>query len=108
MFKGMRALFRRRLPMTSLCDSTGKYSLSRQEAGTKIFLSNTSRTSSRTPARRRRRPSTPLKNRITAYELERAFRRLRNGRAPDADFIPAELLKYGSELPAQPLADIIN
>ncbi|CAH0482892.1 unnamed protein product [Peronospora belbahrii] len=50
----------------------------------------------------------PLKNPITTYELERAFRRLRNGRAPGPDSTPAELLKYGSELLAQPLTNIIN
>uniref|UniRef100_A0AAV1T1B3 Uncharacterized protein n=1 Tax=Peronospora matthiolae TaxID=2874970 RepID=A0AAV1T1B3_9STRA len=50
----------------------------------------------------------PLKNLITAFELERAFRRLRTGRATGPDTTPAELLKYGSELLAQPLADIIN
>ncbi|KAK1946811.1 Craniofacial development protein 2 [Phytophthora citrophthora] len=73
-FEATRALFRRRSPITSLCDSTGKYIL----------------------------------NPITASELDRAFRRLRNGRATSPDSIPAELLKYGSELLAQPLADIIN
>ncbi|RQM12660.1 hypothetical protein DD237_007719 [Peronospora effusa] len=50
----------------------------------------------------------PLDNPITAYELECAFRRLRNGRTTESDSIPAELLKYGSELLAQPLANIIH
>ena len=44
-----------------------------------------------------------LKNPITAYDLECAFRLFRNGRATGPDFIPVELLKYGSELLAQPL-----
>ncbi|KAG1701456.1 hypothetical protein DVH05_010762 [Phytophthora capsici] len=36
MFEATRALFRQRPPLTSLCDSTGKYILSRQATGTKI------------------------------------------------------------------------
>ncbi|POM72236.1 RxLR effector candidate protein [Phytophthora palmivora] len=36
MFEDTRATFRRRSPLTSLRDSTGKYILNRQEAGTKI------------------------------------------------------------------------
>ena len=40
----------------------------------------------------------PLNNSITAFELERAFRRLLNNRATDPDSTPAELLKYGSDL----------
>ncbi|RQM14776.1 hypothetical protein KXD40_005597 [Peronospora effusa] len=36
MFEATRALFRRRSPLTSLCDPTGKYILSCEEAGTKI------------------------------------------------------------------------
>jgi len=36
MFEAMRVLFRRRLPLTSLCDSSGKYILSPHEAGIKI------------------------------------------------------------------------
>ncbi|RMX61981.1 hypothetical protein DD238_007972 [Peronospora effusa] len=58
--------------------------------------------------RRRRQLKRPLDNPITAYELECAFHRLCNGRTTGSDSIPAELLKYGSELLAQPLAEIIN
>ncbi|CAH0473369.1 unnamed protein product [Peronospora belbahrii] len=50
----------------------------RQEAGTKIKQHFANQFSDRT----RTTALTPLKNPITAYELERAFRRLRNGRAP--------------------------
>uniref|UniRef100_A0AAV1UI08 Reverse transcriptase domain-containing protein n=1 Tax=Peronospora matthiolae TaxID=2874970 RepID=A0AAV1UI08_9STRA len=50
----------------------------------------------------------PLKNPITAFELKRAFRHLCNRRASGPETIAIELLKYGSELLAQPLADIIN
>ncbi|KAL3659646.1 hypothetical protein V7S43_015321 [Phytophthora oleae] len=108
-FEATRALFRRRSLLTSLCDSTGKYILSRQEAGTKIKqhfqdqLSDPTRTPVANDGLKR-----PLNNPITAYELDSAFRRLRNGHATGPDSIPAELLKYGSELLAQPLADIIN
>ena len=50
----------------------------------------------------------PLDNSVTAPELQCALSRLCIGRATGLDLIPAELLKYGSELLAQPLADIIN
>ncbi|UIZ22878.1 hypothetical protein KXD40_003787 [Peronospora effusa] len=109
MFKATRALFRRRLPSLSLQDSTGNYILSRQEASIQIkqhfqdqFFDRT-----RTPVADDG-VKQPLNNPITAFELECAFLRLRNGRTTGPDSIPAELLKYGSELLAQPLADIIN
>ncbi|UIZ23662.1 hypothetical protein KXD40_007818 [Peronospora effusa] len=109
MFEATRALFRQRLPSLSLHDSTGKYIRSRQEAGIQIKqhfqdqFFNRTRTPVADDGVKR-----PLNNPITAFELECAFRRLRNGRATGLDSIPAELLKYGSELLAQPLADIIN
>ncbi|RQM11608.1 hypothetical protein DD237_008543 [Peronospora effusa] len=109
MFEATRALFRRRSPLTSLCDPTGKYILSCEEAGTKIkqhfqerFSDPTRSTIADDGIKR------PLDNPTTAYELECAFRRLRNGRETGPDCIPAELLKYESELLSQPLADIIN
>ncbi|UIZ27661.1 hypothetical protein KXD40_005588 [Peronospora effusa] len=109
MFEATRALFRRRSPLTSLCDPTGKHIFSCEEAGTKIKqhfqeqFSDPTRSTVADDGFKR-----PLDSPIIAYELECAFRRLRNGRATGPDCIPAELLKYGSELLAQPLADIIN
>ncbi|KAH9087647.1 hypothetical protein LEN26_019871, partial [Aphanomyces euteiches] len=50
----------------------------------------------------------PLDSPITPYEVERAFRRLRNRRAYGPDGVPGELLKYGSHLLALPIANIIN
>ena len=109
MFEATRALFRRRLPSLSLHDSTGGYMPSRQEAGIQIkqhfqgqFIDPMRMPVAGGGVKR------PLNNPITAFKLERAFRRLRNGRAMGPDSIPAELLKYGSDLLAQPLADIIN
>ncbi|RQM10964.1 hypothetical protein DD237_008436 [Peronospora effusa] len=109
MFEATRALFRRRLPSFSLHDSTGTYILSRQEAGIQIkkHFQDQFFDRPRTPVADEG-VKRPLNNPITAFELECAFRRLRNGRATGPDSIPAELLKYGSELLAQPLADIIN
>ena len=81
MFEATRALFKRRPPVTSLRDPTKANTFS---ATKKQVLSNTSKNSSQTPCAfyiaddglKR-----PLDNLITAYELECAFRRLRNGRA---------------------------
>ncbi|OWY97257.1 Endonuclease Reverse transcriptase, partial [Phytophthora megakarya] len=109
LFTATRALFQKRSPLTSLLDSEGKYILSRKAAGKKIkhhfqeqFIDP------------HRQPvpddglKQPLESPIEAEELERAFKRLRNGRAAGPDAIPAELLKYGASILAQPLADIIN
>ncbi|OWZ09125.1 RxLR effector protein [Phytophthora megakarya] len=90
-------------------EQLGKYILNRKETGATIKKHFQDQFSDPT-----RTPvvddglKCPLTNPITANELERAFRRLRNGRATGPDSVPAELLKYGSEFLAQPLADIIN
>ena len=86
MFEATRALFRRRLPSLSLHDSTGGYLLSRQEAGIQIkqhfqgqFFDPTRTPVAEDGVKR------PLNNPITAFELERAFRYLHNGRATGPD-----------------------
>ncbi|KAE8897029.1 hypothetical protein PF006_g10016 [Phytophthora fragariae] len=50
----------------------------------------------------------PLQQPIDPAELERAFRRLKNGRAAGPDAVLAELIKYGADTLAQPLAELIN
>ncbi|KAK1945797.1 hypothetical protein P3T76_002845 [Phytophthora citrophthora] len=108
MFETTR-VFRQRSSLTSLCDSTGKYILNRQDAGTKIKqhfkdqFSDPKHTSVTVDGLKH-----PLNSPITADEIDCAFRCLHNGRAPGPDAISAELLKYGSDLLAQPLADITN
>ena len=92
MFEATRALFRRRLPSLSLHDSTGGYLLSRQEAGIQIKqhfqgqIFEPTRTRVADDGFKR-----TLNNLIIAFKLERAFRRLRNGRATGPNSIPAEL-----------------
>ena len=90
MFEATRAHFRRHLPSLSLHDSAGGYILRRQEAGIQIkqnyqgqFFEPTRTPVADDGVKR------PLNNPITAFE--RAFRRLRNGRATGLDSIPSEL-----------------
>ena len=91
MFEATRALFRRHLPSLSLHNSTGGYILSRQEAGIRIKQDfqgqffDPMRTLVADDGVKR-----PLNNPITVFELERAFCRLRKGRATGpTSFLPS-------------------
>ena len=53
-------------------------------------------------------PGQPLKQPITASEVERAMKLLRNGRAPGPDGISNELLKYAAGILSESFAEIIN
>ena len=50
----------------------------------------------------------PLNNQITNREVERALRKLKNGRATGPDGIPGELLKYSDPLLHQEIAEKLN
>ena len=53
-------------------------------------------------------PGQPLKQPITASEVESAMKLLRNGRAPGPDGVSNELLKYAAGILSEPFAEIIN
>ena len=50
----------------------------------------------------------PLESPILPAEVEKAFKRLNNGRATGSDGIAGELLKYASDELSTPIADIFN
>ena len=53
-------------------------------------------------------PGQPLKQPITASEVESAMKLLRNGRAPGPDGVSNELLKYAAGILSESFAEIIN
>ncbi|POM67071.1 RxLR effector candidate protein [Phytophthora palmivora] len=81
-FEATSALFRKPSPRQHIRDKQGKLVLSTNRANHLL-------------------PIDPA-------ELERAFRRLKNGRAAGPDTVSAELLKYGAAALAQPIAELIN
>ncbi|RQM13383.1 hypothetical protein DD237_006674 [Peronospora effusa] len=105
MFEATRALFRRRSPLTSLCDPTGKYILSCEEAGTKIKQHFQEQFSD--PTR-----STVVDDGLNALWTTRSPRTSSNARSAayvtDAQRARLASLPSYSNLLAQPLADIIN
>ena len=50
----------------------------------------------------------PLNEPITESEVQHAMNRLNNNRASGSDELPGELLKYGSNVIAKPIANIFN
>ena len=50
----------------------------------------------------------PLNDPITESEVQHAINRLNNNRASGSNELPGELLKYGSNVIAKPIANIFN
>ncbi|KAG6623384.1 putative EndonucleaseReverse transcriptase [Phytophthora cinnamomi] len=108
-YEATRALFRKPSPRQHIRDKQGKLVLSTNRANHLVrehfrsLFVDSSREVIHPDSERR-----PLQLPIDPAELERAFRRLKNGRAAGPDAVSAELLKYGADALAQPLAELIN
>ncbi len=110
MFKSVRLLYRTPYRQPTIHDDQGRTIQDQEEYGkhvsdffTEQFQGDVKQGLSAFTGEPR-----PLNEPITESEVQHAMNRLNNNRASGSDELPGELLKYGSNVIAKPIANIFN